>query len=162
VLLIIEPQIDMALVNENYPPECITYRSLLDPLYTRFQVAGMPAPAAKEEPTPAVEPKTVDSLPLKRPRREREISPEGPQSLPKEEISSRPQISEPVDDEPPKDAEIETEPRERDALDDIITESKATSHLVKINSFNDKLELRLLLTFTLATRLGFRVSRRSI
>ncbi|KAJ5741729.1 DNA polymerase family X [Penicillium manginii] len=121
--------IDMALVNENYPPECITYRSLLDPLYTRFQVAGMPAPAAKEEPTPAVEPKTVDSLPLKRPRREREISPEGPQSLPKEEISSRPQISEPVDDEPPKDAEIETEPRERDALDDIITESKVTSHL---------------------------------
>lgn len=140
MLLIIAPQKNIALVNENYPPECITYRSLLDPSYPRFQVVGTPVPATKEEPAPAVEQKRADSLPLKRPRREKEMSPERLQSPSKEHVSTRPPIPEPVDEtvdsEPPQDAEIETEPRERDALDDIINESKATSHLVRIISSN--------------------------
>ncbi|KAJ5995586.1 DNA polymerase family X [Penicillium waksmanii] len=116
---------NIALVNENYPPECITYRSLLDPSYPRFQVVGTPVPAAKEEPALAVEQKTADSLPLKRPRREKEMSPERHQK----HVSAGPPILETVDSESPQDAEVETEPRERDALDDIINESKATSHL---------------------------------
>jgi hypothetical protein len=68
------------------------------------------------------------------------MSPERLQSPSKEHVSTRPPIPEPVDEtvdsEPPQDAEIETEPRERDALDDIINESKATSHLVRIISSN--------------------------
>lgn len=163
VLLITALQKDIALVNENYPPECITYGSLLDPSYPRFKVVGTPVPA-KGEPAPAIEQMTADLLPLKRPRREKEMSPERLQSPPKEHVSAGPPIPEPVDEtsEPPQDAEIETEPRERDALDDIINESKATSHLVRIISSNKHLRLRLLLTFTLATRLGRGVSSRNI
>lgn len=101
-----------------------------------------------------VEKKTADSLALKRSRRERQISPERTQESPKEDVPAEPQTSETiniepppysaigkelregdpetVDSGPPPNPGIETKPRERDALDDIIKESKATSHLVSI------------------------------
>lgn len=82
------------------------------------------------------EQKIPDSLPLKPSRREMQLSPERSQ-VPYEEVccAETPTL-EPVETveiaekEPSNNTDIEAVSRERDVLDDIIDESKATSHLV--------------------------------
>ncbi|KAI2732743.1 hypothetical protein CBS147332_1882 [Penicillium roqueforti] len=133
---------NVALVNESYPSECIQFRSVLDTSHLRFRPNGTPTTAEKQK-SPVVEPPLPDSLPLKPSRREKNQSPERclspvkkptPNSLPKDLPEIVPEsvpnnmISEPVH-EPAAEEACKRGSRERDALDDIIDEAKATSHL---------------------------------
>lgn len=101
-------------------------------------------PSSKEEPAPAVEQKTPDSLPLKPSRREKQNSPEpSPEASQRSTEGNAPTglpTTETVDSTSLQDAnaDIEASSRERDALDDIIDESKATSHLVRIPFYRMK------------------------
>ncbi|CAG8007073.1 unnamed protein product [Penicillium nalgiovense] len=130
----------VALVNESYPSECIQFRSVLDTSYLRFRVNGTPTTAEKEK-SPVAEPSLPDSLPLKPSRREKNQSPERclspveestPNPLPKDSPET---VPESVPHAVTSDHETATEEAckrgtwERDALDDIIDEAKATSHL---------------------------------
>ncbi|OQE37930.1 hypothetical protein PENCOP_c009G00967 [Penicillium coprophilum] len=129
----------VALVNETYPSECIQFRSVLDTSQLRFRVNG--TPTATEKKSSVVEP--PDSLPLKPPRREKNQSPERclspvkeptPNALSKDFTDLVPEsvsyavISEPVHESATEEA-CKKGNWERDALDDIIDEAKATSHL---------------------------------
>jgi DNA polymerase IV len=130
-------------VNESYPSECIQFRSVLDTSHPRFRVNGTPTTAEKEK-SPEAEPSPPDSLPLKASRREKNQSPERclsqveeptPNPLPRDSPETvRESVPDAVTSEP--DHETATEEAckrgnwERDALDDIIDEAKATSHLV--------------------------------
>ncbi|OQE31128.1 hypothetical protein PENFLA_c002G10153 [Penicillium flavigenum] len=132
----------VALVNESYPSECIQFRSVLDTSHLRFRVNGTPTTAEKEK-SPVAEPSPPDSLPLKPSRREKNQSPERclspvkeptPNPLPKDSPETVPEsVPHAVTSEPDHEtATEETSKRgnwERDALDDIIDEAKATSHL---------------------------------
>lgn len=132
----------VALVNESYPSECIQFRSVLDTSHLRFRVNGTPTTVEKEKSLVA-EPPLPDSLPLKPSRREKNQSPERylspveeltPNPLPKDFPETVPEsvpdaaISEPVHETPTEEA-CKRGNWERDALDDIIDEAKATSHL---------------------------------
>jgi len=124
-------------VNEDYPPECIKFHSILDTTYLRFRIDGAPVSTAKGIPMiSAVEQKIPDSLPLKPSRREMQLSPERSQVSSEEVRFAETPMLEPmetaeiVEKEPSNNVDIDTVSRERDALDDIIDESKATSHLV--------------------------------
>ncbi|OQE17198.1 hypothetical protein PENSTE_c021G07664 [Penicillium steckii] len=127
---------DIAFVNEDYPPECIKFQSILDTTYLRFRIDGAPVSTAKINPTTSTAEQNIpDSLPLKPSRREIQSSPERTQVSPEVIQHAEAPTSEPVEtvdvveEEPLDNADIETETRERDVLDDIIDESKATSHL---------------------------------
>ncbi|KAJ9484769.1 hypothetical protein VN97_g8600 [Penicillium thymicola] len=132
----------VALVNESYPSECIKFRSILDTSQLRFRVHGTPTTAEKEK-SPVAEPPLPDSLPLKPSRREKVQSSERylspvdeptpnplskdfpetvPESVPDATISGT--VHETATEEACKKGNWE-----RDALDDIIDEAKATSHL---------------------------------
>ncbi|CAP99225.1 Pc22g19370 [Penicillium rubens Wisconsin 54-1255] len=132
----------VALVNESYPSGCIQFRSVLDTAHLRFRVNGTPTTAEKEK-SPVAEPSPPGSLPLKPSRRDKNQSPEcslslveepTPNPLPKDSPETVPEsVPHPVTSEPVHEtATEETSKRgnwERDALDDIIDEAKATSHL---------------------------------
>ncbi|KAJ5098866.1 hypothetical protein N7532_005867 [Penicillium argentinense] len=127
---------DIALVNESYPSECIRFRSLLSPLQARFRVNGTPVPTIIE-PTPVVEQKTTDPLPLKPSRQDHQKSPETSQGQNEESAPVEIAISEAVTSEAVQNTDVGAdtgivEPRERDALDDVIDESKAARHLVSV------------------------------
>ncbi|KAJ5490104.1 DNA polymerase family X [Penicillium expansum] len=118
----------VALVNESYPSECIQFRSVLDTSHLRFRVNGTPTATEKDK-SPVAEP-APDSLPLKQSRREKKPV---PGTL---FVSSRGADAKPLAKRLPRNPhEAATEEarergnRERDALDDIIDEAKATSHL---------------------------------
>lgn len=130
-------------MNESYPSECIQFRSVLDTSHLRFRVNGTPTATEKDK-SPVAEP-APDSLPLKQSRREKNQSPERclspveeptPNPLPNDFPETVPEsilntvISPPAHEAATEEAR-ETGNRERDALDDIIDEAKATSHLVK-------------------------------
>ncbi|QQK46767.1 DNA polymerase family X [Penicillium digitatum] len=132
---------NVALVNESYPSECIQFRSVLDASHLRFRVNGIPTTAEKEK-SPVVEP-PPDSLPLKPSRREKNQSPELhlspveepmpnllPNDFPENVTESVPHavIFESVQENATEEA-CGRGDRERDALDEIIDEAKATSHL---------------------------------
>jgi DNA polymerase IV len=121
----------VALVNETYPSECIRFRSILSPSQARFRVEGTPASGQNDAPAPEppTVPVSVDSLPLKAPRREKEQTPEPSQSPIQQVIHDRQPAPEVVST-PAVGENSSEETRERDALDDIIAEAKATSHLV--------------------------------
>ncbi|KAJ5382940.1 DNA polymerase family X [Penicillium concentricum] len=129
----------VALVNESYPSECIQFRSVLGTSQLRFRVDGTPTTAEKKSPVAEPHP---DSLPLKPSRREQNQSPEPclslveestPNALPKDFTETMPEsVSHAVITELVHEANEEACKRgnwERDALDDIIDEAKATSHL---------------------------------
>lgn len=125
----------MALVNESFPSECIRFRSILSPSHVRFRVEGTPtsghndAPAPVPAPALANVPVSVESLPLKASRKEQEQTPETSQPPTEEAIPGSPAASEVVvTSSVPEDSPEET--RQRDALDELIAEAKATSHLV--------------------------------
>ncbi|KAJ5827270.1 DNA polymerase family X [Penicillium robsamsonii] len=128
----------VALVNESYPSECIQFRSVLDTSQLRFRVNGTPTTAEKKSPVAELPP---DSLPLKPSRREKNQFPErclspveeSTPNLPKDFKETVPEsVSHTVITEPVHETTEEACKRaswERDALDDIIDEAKATSHL---------------------------------
>ncbi|KAJ5635824.1 DNA polymerase family X [Penicillium longicatenatum] len=121
----------VSIVNELYPSDCIRFRSVLSPCYGRFQVEGTPVvtekktPVVPEEPEPA----SSNSLPLKQSKRaqeqdqgstQRSHEDSSPVALP----ASTALISEPV-----QNIIRDEETRERDALDDLIDDTRAISHL---------------------------------
>ncbi|KAJ5951008.1 DNA polymerase family X [Penicillium vulpinum] len=132
---------NVALVNESYPSECIQFRSVLDTSHLRFRVNG--TPTTEKEKSAVTEPPPPDSLPLKQSRREKNQSPKSylspieeltPNPLPKDFMETVPEsvshavISEPVHETETEEA-CERSNWERDALDDIIDEAKAITHL---------------------------------
>ena len=135
----------ISLVNESYPSECIRFRSVLSPSQARFRVEGIPedgnkealvlvpapAPALAQDPAPAstTVPVSAASLPLKPSRRDQEQTPEPAQPPTKEAINDSRPASEVVARSSVPEGSCERT-RQRDALDDIIAEAKATSHLV--------------------------------
>ncbi|KAJ5939649.1 hypothetical protein N7466_002783 [Penicillium verhagenii] len=133
---------NVIIVNEVYPSDCIKFRTVLSPHYGRFCVEGTPVVTAKKIPeaSPAeAESESADSLPVKKSKREekKEQTPtqDSQEDVPRNVgpvLTSPP--SEPVQESAPNIAR-NPEPRERDALDDIIDESKATSHL-PLDSFD--------------------------
>ncbi|KAJ5794131.1 DNA polymerase family X [Penicillium paradoxum] len=135
----------VVLVNETYPSECIQFRLILNPSQLRFRVDGSPI-AAKEN-SPVVEVPPLDSLPLKPSRRQTYQSPDQyHSSSEKPSLNQLPKVSSEITPKTvPKtvsDTRVEcllgatTEQTgikaiwERDdALDNMINEAKATSHL---------------------------------
>ncbi|KAJ5527587.1 hypothetical protein N7513_011746 [Penicillium frequentans] len=128
---------NVIIVNELYPSDCIRFSSVLSPSYGRFQVEG--TPVAIENKTPAenkaLGPTPSDSLPLKQPKRAQE---QGQVSTQRSDEDSVPDVP-PVSTTPPsglvQDIVCDAETRERDALDDLIDETKAISHL-PLDSFD--------------------------
>lgn len=124
-------------MNDSYPPECLKYSAVINSSQTRFRVPGTPLPAPSVPPVEhAVDkPRPHDSLPLKKSRREQEQL-----DLNISQVSANSDLDtahvvgamseapcEPVDDGAKETAE---NAHNRDALDDIIDETKALSHLV--------------------------------
>ncbi|KAL4782991.1 hypothetical protein BJX76DRAFT_331219 [Aspergillus varians] len=125
----------VAIVDECYPAECIKFRCLLNVTQVRFQVKGTPPTSeaevscniSLEGPSVAVD----GSLPLKPDRKQ----------LPQTQVVSSQLLENqenPPQDQPPQiDSQEQVEEmvrdsfadRERDALDDIIEETRAVKHL---------------------------------
>jgi DNA polymerase IV len=127
-------QASVILVNESYPSDCIQFRTVLNPSQLRFRVQGVPKQAEKEdkgkepEQLPlGVEPTSVNELPIKPSRREQALCPESSQPSAEEVLQA---VALEPDEEIYGEDEGNKINRERDALDDIIDEAKATSHLV--------------------------------
>ncbi|KAJ5494329.1 DNA polymerase family X [Penicillium fimorum] len=129
----------VALVNESYPSECIQFRSVLDTSQLRFRINGTQTTTEKKSLVAELPP---DSLPLKPSWREKNQSPERylslveesmPNPLPKDFTETVPEsVSHAVITEPVHETTEEVCKRaswERDALDDMIDEAKATGHL---------------------------------
>jgi len=117
-------------VNELYPSDCIRFSSVLSPSYGRFRVEGTPVAIEKESSEPkASEPTLTNSLPLKQSKRAQE---QGQESTPHSDEDKIPNA--PASTVPPSELEQDiacgVEIRERDALDDVIDDTKAISHLV--------------------------------
>ncbi|KAL4766181.1 DNA-directed DNA polymerase IV [Aspergillus foveolatus] len=124
---------DVAVVDEAYPAECIKFRCILSATQVRFQVKG--APSAEPSRLDTLQPEgqsvlTQGSPPLK---------PDGRQ-LRQTHRSSQLSVQEvpPLEQAPQLDIYYEASEnivrgsfpdRERDALDDVIEEAKATEHL---------------------------------
>ncbi|KAJ5301879.1 hypothetical protein N7508_006742 [Penicillium antarcticum] len=130
------------LVNESYPSDCIQFRSVLNPLQLRFRVQGVPNPNTdkkkkeeeeeeeeeeekQEQPPVLTEPTSVNDLPLKPSRREQTLCPESSQLSVEKDIQAA--TTEPAE-EPAGEVDGRII-RERDALDEIIDEARAISHL---------------------------------
>lgn len=123
-------------VDECYPSECIKFRSILNPRQMRFKVNGSPSPAGVEEPLTSAEEVVADSLPLKLPKGQQPHTPTPPQPFDNQSnppVDSVPHVDEssanPGGEEPgSKNSDV----RERDALDDVIEETKAAKDLVSL------------------------------
>ncbi|KAJ5714015.1 uncharacterized protein N7483_011196 [Penicillium malachiteum] len=111
----------IALVNETYPSDCIRFRSMLSSSYERFRVDGVPEIAEKANPTTCaeLEPETPASLPVKKSKRELEQSQESSQKSTVENDLVAPSAA------PAQEIDQSATSRERDALDDLIDESRA-------------------------------------
>ncbi|KAE8349313.1 hypothetical protein BDV28DRAFT_141497 [Aspergillus coremiiformis] len=121
---------NIAVLNENYPSECIEFRSVLSTSHVRFRVNGMAIVAETRETPPRNEP-LVESLPLKLAGRQQQ------------RLETQSNLSENEDDsEDVPDAQQTTGypeethkelvydlPREGDTLDDMIDEAKAVKDL---------------------------------
>jgi DNA polymerase IV len=106
----------------------------LNPSQLRFRVQGVPKSTEEEkkgkeqEQLPlVVEPTSLNDLPLKPSRREQALRPEFSQPSVEEDLPAA--TTEPAEEIADKEGDSRII-RERDALDDIIDEAKATSHLV--------------------------------
>ncbi|KAJ5767086.1 uncharacterized protein N7511_004702 [Penicillium nucicola] len=122
----------VVLVNESYPSDCIQFRSVLNPLQLRFRVNGVPKLTIEEKRQGQKQSHVVREsvsaidLPLKPSRREQALYPES--SQPRFEESIQAVTASSVEEPAGEEMHIRNL-RERDALDDIIDEAKATSHL---------------------------------
>lgn len=102
----------------------------------RFRVNGASSPSAVEEPSTSAEEVVADSLPLKQPKKRQPHTPTPSQPSNDQSDSvpaSAPRVggfSANTGDEEPGSNNRAV--RERDALDDVIEETKATKHLVRL------------------------------
>ncbi|KAJ6036316.1 hypothetical protein N7540_000595 [Penicillium herquei] len=115
----------IALVNETYPSDCIRFRSVLSPSYERFQVDGVLEIAEKAKPTTCAErePDFPASLPVKKSKREQDQNQESSQRSTVENDVVAPSAA------PTQEIDQNATRRERDALDDLIDESRMINHL---------------------------------
>ncbi|KAJ9204158.1 hypothetical protein DTO021D3_3882 [Paecilomyces variotii] len=115
---------NIALVTEDYPSECIKFRSLLNTTQSRFRVHSAKTTVDQED-KPASAGQTSDaSLQLKPPRKRVGASPTPSHS----EHASAPAMQ--LSAEPGTEERCELPPsRERDVLDDVVDEVKAVEHL---------------------------------
>lgn len=127
-------QTEIAFVDESYPPECIKFRSMLNPTHARFRVNGTPSLDGKDQsPSRASAELSADSLPLKPPRK-----PEGHPPTPSHTSGSQSDCAPAPAPQAHESLEItegvsgNSSSRERDALDDIIDEAKAAKDLVRL------------------------------
>lgn len=123
----------IALVDEGYPAECIKFRCVLNPTQSRFRVSGFPTPSVVKEPPVEVEESSAGSLPLKPPKGQLQHTPTESEQLsnyqdrqPVQRQQIEPESASAHDEAPAEEGPA----RERDALDDIIEETKATKDLV--------------------------------
>lgn len=126
----------VAVVDECYPSECIKFRSILNPRQMRFRVNGSPSPGAEGK-SPA-EGEQADPLPLKPSKKQRQRTPSP--THPSEDLPDSPAVT-------IEQAHLSTDAGrgldedtsgagERDALDDIIDQTKAARDLVSIWNYN--------------------------
>jgi len=127
---------NVSLVNEDYPAECIKWRSLLSVTHSRFRVNG--TQAAPEVEDPPVDRSPDGYLQLKPSRKQAQCTPDSSQN------GSRPEPALPVNNicEPQENsngAEKVSGPqvdRERDALDDLMEDVKAVKDLVGLSDLS--------------------------
>ncbi|GLA38313.1 hypothetical protein AnigIFM63309_005325 [Aspergillus niger] len=116
---------NVALVDCNYPLLCIGARTILDATQYRFRVRGAPDPREAKESSPAREPSSIGSLPIKPAKAKR-----GYIDTQSTDDETDIELSEPEIDEHPEDKQVTHEPDgDRDALDDLIEEAKAMKDL---------------------------------
>ncbi|KAL2001629.1 hypothetical protein VTN02DRAFT_1514 [Thermoascus thermophilus] len=120
---------NVSVVNEDYPAECIKFRSLLSVAYSRFRVNGTQAAPDVED--PPADRSSDASLQFKSPRGQAHCTPSPSQNA---DNSKQTLPVHNVDGENSKEAEAATvsEPqvgRERDALDDLMEDLKAVEDL---------------------------------
>ncbi|KAJ5620549.1 hypothetical protein N7510_004533 [Penicillium lagena] len=124
---LIYSQVNVIVVDECYPSDCIKFHSVLSPSHARFRVDGTPGLIEDQGPPAVREARLPDSLPLKLSERERAQSPEPSQI---HDSGNSPVVqSSPAAVTEQVQSHIGTTLHERDLLDDLIEEAKATSHL---------------------------------
>lgn len=127
------PQLNIALVTEDYPSECIKFRSILNTTQSRFRVNAAKTTVNQEDNSASADQASDVSLQLKPPRKRAGASPTpspngGNDPAPVAQFPAdtvrRGTDTEKRNDSPPT--------RERDALDDLVDEVKAVEHLVSL------------------------------
>ncbi|OJJ49684.1 hypothetical protein ASPZODRAFT_128188 [Penicilliopsis zonata CBS 506.65] len=125
--------VGISVVNEGYPAECITFRSVLSPYHTRFHVKGAPTSSTSDKEATPVQSTEPESLPLKPSRNKRPYLPAQSQDL-----DSQVATSAVVDEQVPEPhkgkggGEISHNPvllQKRDALDEMIEAAKLAEDL---------------------------------
>lgn len=117
---------NVALVDSNYPLLCIGARQILDATQTRFRVRGAPVPGKAKESSPAREPSSNGSLPIKPAKAKR-----GYIDTQSTDDEADTELFEPEVDEHLEDEQIIDKLNQgRDALDDVIEEVQAIKDLV--------------------------------
>lgn len=120
-------------MDEGYPAECIKFRCVLNPAQSRFRINGAPTPSVVEEPSVEVVESSTGSLPLKPPKGQQQYTPTESEQMSNGQDRYQPVQEQQIEPEPVsthEEASPEGLARERDALDDIIEETKATKDLV--------------------------------
>ncbi|GLA65461.1 hypothetical protein AtubIFM54640_007214 [Aspergillus tubingensis] len=125
---------NVALVDSNYPLLCIGARQMLDATQTRFRVRGAPVPGKAKESSPAREPSSNGSLPIKPAKAKR-----GYIDTQNTDDEADTELSEPEVDEHLEDKQITYKLNQgRDALDDVIEEVQAIKDLpIRIDSADE-------------------------
>ncbi|KAJ6145088.1 hypothetical protein N7470_008983 [Penicillium chermesinum] len=126
-------QENIAIVNDTYPPECLKYSTVINPSQARFRVTGTLLPTEQPPLTKSVvtEPKPAASPPLKKSRREQNME-TSQQSIESSVDAAYAIRAVPAGETVQKEGgskDIDAAAGESNALDDIINETKATSHL---------------------------------
>ncbi|KAJ5832246.1 hypothetical protein N7474_000557 [Penicillium riverlandense] len=121
--------VNVIVVDECYPSDCIRFRSVLSPSHARFHVGGTPGLIEDQGPPAVGEPTIPGSLPLKLSKRERAQLPEPSHMHDSGGNSPVVRSSPAAVTEQVQQSDISTALRERDLLDDLIEEAKATRHL---------------------------------
>ncbi|KAL5341845.1 hypothetical protein BJX70DRAFT_358103 [Aspergillus crustosus] len=126
---------NVALVNDDYPAECINFRCVLSVTQVRFQVEGAPSStkqAGIDNPPPEhPEAAQDESLPLK-PYQKQQPQTQGSSNATEDREDHRASVQPPQVEHQEEVTEIVHDSfagRERDALDEMIEEAKATEHL---------------------------------
>ncbi|KAE8150068.1 hypothetical protein BDV25DRAFT_172437 [Aspergillus avenaceus] len=119
---------NVALLDEGYPSECIKFRSVLSTSLVRFRIKGMPVASETKKAIPQVE-SGEESLPLKPTGKSRQLQTPS-QSDESQSDTDLPERQVADDGMYQEHEESLLEPlRERDALDDMIEETKAVKDL---------------------------------
>ncbi|PWY67288.1 DNA polymerase Pol4 [Aspergillus eucalypticola CBS 122712] len=125
---------NVALVDSNYPLLCIGARQILDATQTRFRVRGAPVPGRATESSPAREPSSNGSLPIKPAKAKR-----GYIDTQSTDDEADTELFEPEVDEHLESKQITDKLNQgRDALDDVIEEVQAIKDLpIEIDSADE-------------------------